>query len=148
VPGQAELVLDEPGTYTIFHEYRSMLDGRVSAVSGVSGLLIEVRARPGGDVLVLESAPGLIYDTGDRAGRSLFKLGVAAAGRYQVAASYSEGRVEPRTVLAIGHNFAEGRTATRLMAEAFAFGSVALAGIVALAVFRRRRIALPSDALR
>src|SRR5262245_38697010 len=38
VPGQADLVLKEPGTYTIYHEYRSTLEGRVYNVDAVSGL--------------------------------------------------------------------------------------------------------------
>src|SRR5262249_43393791 len=45
VPGDAELKLEEPGTYTIFHEYHSLVDGRIYTVEGVSGLTIDVLSR-------------------------------------------------------------------------------------------------------
>ncbi len=143
VPGDAELVLEEPGTYTIFHEYRSVVDGRAYSVSGVSGLLIDVRALPGGDELMLEGAPGLAYESGDEAGRSLFKFEIAKPGRFHLVTSYDDGRTEPRTVVTIAHDFVADRTMTRRIAETFAFGSIALAAVITLTVLRRRRVARP-----
>ncbi|MGH6915851.1 MAG: hypothetical protein ACREH3_19345, partial [Geminicoccales bacterium] len=43
VPGAAELSLQEPGTYTIFHEHESIVDGRYySTRENLSGLEVGV----------------------------------------------------------------------------------------------------------
>src|SRR5437764_4980789 len=44
VPGSTVLDLSEPGSYTIFHESESVLDGRIYAVENVSGLRVTLRS--------------------------------------------------------------------------------------------------------
>jgi hypothetical protein len=142
VPGDAELKLEEPGTYTIFHEYHSLVDGRIYTVEGVSGLTINVLSRSAegeGLPLSLNSAVGLSYDTKERAGRSLFSFEVGAPGTYHLIASYADRRSTPQTVLAVAHNYAQDRATTTFVAKVFAFGSLALALIAALTVLRNRR---------
>src|SRR4026209_1626844 len=51
MPGSAVLGLDTPGSYTIFHERRSVVDGRYYASDSVDGLkvtLADPRGPPGG----------------------------------------------------------------------------------------------------
>lgn len=49
VPGEAELDLTEPGSYTIYHEHRSVVDGQVfSSTADISSLLVAVE-RPTGN---------------------------------------------------------------------------------------------------
>jgi hypothetical protein len=141
VPGEVALTLDEGGTYTIFHEYHSLVDGRLYAVDGVSGLIVTMRSRPGGAVLALKSAVGVSYDFGDRAGRSLFEFEVRSPGNYQLTSSYSDGRREPQTVLAVARDYVQERATTMFIAEILAFGSIALAGVIAMTVFAKRRTA-------
>jgi hypothetical protein len=139
VPGQVDVVLKEPGTYTIFHEYESTLDGRVYHVGDVSGLNIRVRSQTGGQNIPLRSATGGRYRAMSNAGRSLFDFNVEAPGAYQIVASYDGGRKEPQTVLAIGHGFAAGLVMTTVGALAMAFASMGAAIAIAVVVFIKRR---------
>ena len=42
VPGTVELTLEQPGSYTIYHEPNSVVDGRYYAAETVDGLRIRV----------------------------------------------------------------------------------------------------------
>jgi len=141
-PGQTEIVLKEPGTYTIFHEYQSTFDGRVYDVATVSGLSVTVRARPGGEVVPLSTASGTRYRVGSYAGRSLFNFEVRAPGSYQIAAAYDGGRKEPQTVLAIDRGFVGDFVITILGALAMAFAGMGAAVAISIIVFLKRRRAL------
>ena len=57
VPGQASLTLNETGSYTIFHEYRSVVDGKVYSTGSVSDLRVTV-AGPDGRRVSLTSPSG------------------------------------------------------------------------------------------
>jgi hypothetical protein len=139
VPGQAELKLDKPGTYTIFHEHQSTMNGRVYNVENVSGLQITVRALPGGTVVPLTRGASSNYSYSGHAGRSLFNFEVRQPGTYQIIGAYSDGRKEPQTVLAISSGFLGGLIGTILGALAMAFGGMGLAIAIFVIVFIKRR---------
>ncbi|MGH6771361.1 MAG: hypothetical protein ACRECO_20345 [Xanthobacteraceae bacterium] len=139
VPGQAELTLGEQGSYTIFHEYRSTLDGRVYNVEGVSGLQVTVREKGTGTTVPLTSSASSNYTIGSYAGRSLFNFEVRRPGVYVLAASYDRGRTEPQTVLAIDRGFVGNLIATILLAFGSAFGGMALGIATFIIVFVKRR---------
>jgi hypothetical protein len=138
-PGHAELTLAEQGSYTIFHEYRSMLDGRVYNVEGVSGLQVSVREKGTGIALALTSSPSSNYTIGSYAGRSLFNFEVRRPGVYVLSATYDRGRTEPRTVLSIDRGFVGNLIATILLAFGSAFGGMALGIATFIVVFVKRR---------
>jgi hypothetical protein len=142
VPGRTELALNERGTYTIFHEYRSVVDGRRYDVPGVSGLIIDLRTQERDEPIALKGASGQSYDTGDVAGRSLFEFDVLTPGTYRLTSSYGDSRKEPQTVLAIARGFVQGRARTTLVAEITALGSIALAALIALVLFAKRRASM------
>jgi hypothetical protein len=139
VPGQADLMLKEPGTYTIFHEHQSTVEGRVYNVDTVSGLKITVQARPSGQVIPLQNAIGSRYSVGARSGRSLFDFVVPAAGTYAISAAYDGGRQQPQTVLAIDRGFVGDLILTILGAIAMAFTGMGTAAAIAVVVFIKRR---------
>jgi hypothetical protein len=145
VPGQADLVLKEPGTYTIFHEYQSMFEGRVYDVPSVSGLNITVRTG-GANVPLAASKTNARYSVGSAAGRSLFDFEVRTPGTYQISAGYDGGRKEPQTMLAIDRGFVGGLVLTILGALAMAFGGMGIAVAIAVVVFVKRRRALRAAA--
>lgn len=138
-PGQTEIVLKEPGTYTIFHEYQSTFEGRVYDVAAVSGLNVTVRARPGGENVPLTTATGTRYRVGASAGRSLFDFEVRVPGTYQIAAAYDGGRAQPQTVLAIDRGFFGDLLKTIFGAIAMAFAGMGTAIAIAVVVFIKRR---------
>ncbi|MBX9775821.1 MAG: hypothetical protein K2Y71_15685 [Xanthobacteraceae bacterium] len=145
VPGQTDLMLKEPGTYTIFHEYQSTFEGRVYDVATVSGLIVTVRA--GGAVIPLVATKaGTRYRVGSLAGRSLFDFEVRTPGTYQISASYDGGRKEPQTVLAIDRGFVGDLVMTILGALALALGGMGIAVAISVVVFLKRRRALGAAA--
>jgi hypothetical protein len=143
VPGQAEFRLQQTGTYTIFHEHYSTVDGRVYEAGTLSGLQIIVRFR--GSAIELRRPSGRTrYSVGSYSGRSLYQFDVSEPGFYQVGAVYGDGRKAPQTVLAIDHGFVAALVGTILKAFAAGFGGMALAGVIAAVVIVKRRRALRS----
>ena len=139
VPGQEEIYVKEPGTYTIFHEYQSTFEGRVYDVAEVSGLSVAVRTVPGGEEVPLSTASGTRYRVGSNAGRSLFNFEARAPGTYRIAAAYDGGRKEPQTVLAIDRGFVGDLVLTILGALAMAFAGMGAAVAISVLVFVKRR---------
>ncbi len=132
-------MLNEPGTYTIFHEHHSTFEGRVYRVDTVSGLKITVRARSSGQVMPLQNAIGSRYTVGTQAGRSLFDVVIPAAGTYEISAAYDGGRQQPQTVLAIDRGFVGDLIVTILGALAMAFTGTGVATAIVVVVFIKRR---------
>jgi hypothetical protein len=140
VPGTSEFMLAETGTYTIFHETGSVVDGLYYAAEDVSGLTVEVVAVETGEAAGL-SSPGAstTYDIGGRSGSAVLTFEVAVPGRYRITGAYPGGRTEPATVLAVGHNFGRKLIMTIVSAIAIAFTSFALSAVIAAVTFVRRR---------
>jgi hypothetical protein len=146
VPGQAELDLQQPGNYTIFHEYQSTIGNRVYNVESVSGLNVSVRAKAGGPPLPLRSGVSSQYNYSGHAGRSLFNFEIREPGSYILSAAYDDGRKEPQTVLAIDRGFVGSLVVTILGALALALGGMATAITMFIVVFVKRRRARRSAA--
>ena len=138
VPGEAELRLNQTGTYTIFHEYRSTLDGRVYDTPSIDGLDVTVRAVPSGRLIELMRGADSSYTFSGSAGRSLFDFEVSEPGAYRIAGIYADGRKEPQAVLAVDRGFVGDLLITILGAVAFAFAGTGGAIVVAILVARRR----------
>ena len=139
VPGEATLRLTEPGTYTIFHERRSVIDGRVYSSDRISGLRISLRNAQGERVPL--SSPGVssTYNLSGRSGAAIFSFEIKDAGTYRLTAAYDDGRAGPRVVLAVGTGFMAGLMATVFGTLAFAFAGIIAAIVIFVLVFRRRR---------
>ena len=56
VPGSGVVALEKPGTYTIFHETQSVVDGRVYSVKNVPGMKVDVVPEAGGAPIPVTSA--------------------------------------------------------------------------------------------
>lgn len=146
VPGQASLTLNETGSYTIFHEYQSVVDGKVYSTGSVSDLRVTV-AGPDGRRVSLTSPSGTSrYSIAGRAGSSIFAFEAAQPGVYRLAASYEDGRREPRTVLTVGTGFLAGIFMTVLITLAIMFAGIGSAVAIAIIVFLARRRALRAGA--
>src|SRR6185312_10238567 len=87
VPGQATLTLNESGTYTIFHEYRSVVDGKIYAAGGLSGLRVTVTSPGGTDVPLTRPGATSRYTLSSRAGVSVFAFEAPAPGAYRLTAA-------------------------------------------------------------
>ena len=102
VPGSAVITLDRPGHYLIFHEARSVVDGRVYQARLGDGVRITLVPEGGGPPVALV-APKMSteYEIGCCVGRSLLAFDIERPGRFRLSASPANGGDEPKTVLAV-----------------------------------------------
>ena len=141
VPGGADLELKEAGTYTIFHEYTSQIEGRVFTPMDISGLRVTVRSVADGKEVYLRQPSGRqTYNIGGRSGRSVLAFNIDTPGTYRLAGAYGDGRQQPQAVLAVSGNFVGGLLTTIATALGVAFGGIVV--VVAIVVLARRRRAL------
>lgn len=145
VPGEAALPL-VPGSYTIFHEYRSEVDGKVYYANSLSGLRVALRA-PDGRRIALASPSGTSrYTIAGRAGVSVFTFAAPAQGIYSLTAAYEDGARQPQTVLAVGTGFLTEIFVTVAISLALIFGGIGGAVAIIVAVYlARRRAGLPNQ---
>lgn len=132
MPGSAVLNLGQPGTYTIYHETRSVVDGKLYASSSVGGLSVSVRAPGGAEVPLVPSSGGVTYKFGSREGRSIFSFTVTAPGEYRITGTLPDGRSEPKVVLAVESGLMGGMMRMIGGALGLAFGGLAIAGILVI----------------
>ncbi|MEJ2123537.1 MAG: hypothetical protein P8Y47_01715 [Alphaproteobacteria bacterium] len=139
-PGNEEITLAQPGKYTIYHESRSMLNGKVYISPFIFGLNIKLTSlETGAEVPLGPTRMNSTYRVGGRVGKSIMGFKIDKPGRYQVATSFDDGHTEPRTVLAIGQGFGIKLIVTILGALGLASGGIILAVIVATSISRSRR---------
>lgn len=106
VPGSTAVELPQSGTYTIYHEYRSYLDGQLYETRGsLNGLVCSVSSADGSETIpIVPSSINETYSLGSRAGEAIFKFTIVNPGLYQISAAFSDGRSHPQAILAIGQN--------------------------------------------
>lgn len=138
VPGSPEIVLDEPGTWTIYRETGSSIAGKYYGYADLTGLEVVVRA-PSGQTVTL-TPPGMNenYTIGGREGTAIFRFEAPTVGVYHLEASYPGGRDGPEGVLAVGRLFMTNLLITIFGGLGIAFFSFALALVIAVVTFVRR----------
>ena len=137
VPGAAELVLDEAGGWTIYHETGATVDGRYYASEDVSGLAVSIADPDGGPVEVREPGATTSYEIGGRQGRSVLAFEADRPGTYVLTAEYPDGE-GAQVVLGVAHGFGRGMALTIGGTLALAFVSSGLAVAIAAFTFVRR----------
>lgn len=142
VPGAAELSLQEPGAYTIFHEHESIVDGRYySTRENLAGLEVGVMSTATGEAVPVRAPSAhMTYSLGGRSGVSVLSFDIGQSGDYRISAGYPGGRDGPRVVLAVGHGFGSKLFTTILGGLGLAMLSLVVpVAIVAVTFVRRRR---------
>jgi len=141
VPGSTTLDLGKPGTYTIFHEKQSVVDGRYYTSDTVAGLRVDVIAEATGSAVRMEPATNTSYSMGSRQGASIFAFTIDQPGRYRLTTNLAGGQA----VLAIGQGVFGSIFALVGGTIAIAFAGLAVAGIiVALTIWQRMRAPKPA----
>jgi hypothetical protein len=136
VPGSATVTLDKPGTYTIFHEKQSVVDGRYYASDTVAGLRVDLVADTGGAPVPVEPSGGTSYSVGGRQGVSIFAFTIDRPGRYRLTTSLTNGQA----VLAIGQGMLGAIFKLVSGTIAIVFAGLAIAGIiVGLTIWQRSK---------
>jgi hypothetical protein len=143
VPGEQEIHLSEPGAYTVFHEYRSSVGGRVySGPEGLPGLECTLTSKKTGAAVPLSPALSASrYDYGGRSGVSVLEFAIAEPGDYVFKASYPQGQTASQAVLAIDHGFIGRILLTVFGGFAILFGSLVVSlTIVVVTLVKRSRL--------
>ena len=143
VPGQAELSLNGPATYTIFLEEQSVVDGRIySTTESVDGLKCTVTAKSDNQQIPLRQ-PGMsiTYNVNGRSGRSVFAFPVKVAERYELFCNYPQDTKGPQTVIAVGSGVGEKLSQTVLWSLISMFGGMGSGALVIALIIMKRRAA-------
>lgn len=105
VPGTHEIELSKPGKYTIFYEYRSVIDNKVFMTGEAlpAEILVTLYSRAGAKEVDLEQ-PSMnnTYNMGGRAGISLLEFDIDSPGTYIINARYAGSVEKPDIVFAVG----------------------------------------------
>jgi len=140
VPGTHEIQLDDSGKYTIFYEYRSLVDGRLySTNESIPAIHVSLTAED--TLLPIEvSKPSVTssYGTNHYSGKSLLEFNIDERGEYILTAEYEEGKTGPDVVLAIGQT-----NVAKMVIGLFAIVAVSLVlgSLIIVLTFVRRHIA-------
>ncbi len=139
VPGDAVLVLDKPGSYTIYHEKKSTVDGRYYASDAVNGLALALTSEAtGAPVKLAVPSTEKSYTVGNRSGTSIYAFTIDQPGRYRLAATLAGGRSDPKAVLAVDHGMFGAMIGTIFGTIAIAFAGLGVAGAIVVAVLWQR----------
>jgi hypothetical protein len=131
MPGSATLDLNEAGVYTIFHERRSVVDGKSYSSDGMAGLRLSVFAANGTEVNLTPSS-GSTYTFNGREGHSVYAFQVATPGQYRVTGTLPNGRTEPKIVLALGVGVLGGMFKMIGLSIGLALGGIAIAVLIVI----------------
>jgi hypothetical protein len=147
VPGSTVLVLDKPGTYTIYHEERSVVDGLYYASDSVEGLRVRLTAEASGAAVKLtEPSTSSSYSIGNRRGTSILVFTIDQPGHYRLTASLANGRAEPKAVIAVAQGMMTALFSLIFGTLAIAFGGIGVAGVIAVVTLWQRSKAAKSRA--
>ena len=134
VPGTHQFKLPSAGSYVIYHEYRSVVDGVTFSTKrdAIRDLTCRIDAADGTETVMVSSTdPYAKYKYGRREGVSVFIFKIGRPGTYVLTAKYAEGKEGPRIVLAIARKLTE-----RIMPPVLVFGlSASGATLLAAAIF-------------
>jgi hypothetical protein len=108
VPGSGDITLSQAGKYTVFYEYRSMVDNRIySTGEEIPGIQVNLVSKDTGAEIPLSAASvNTTYTIGGRSGIALFDFGIDQPGVYELSASYPasvQGQQRPEIILAVFH---------------------------------------------
>jgi len=112
VPGSSDITLSQPGKYTVFYEYQTMVGNRIySTGEDIPGIQVNLVSKESGDEIPLSSASvNRTYTIGSRSGIGLFDFAIDQPGTYELSSSYpaDQGQQEqsPEIVLAVIHGSA------------------------------------------
>jgi hypothetical protein len=139
VPGSGIIELDEAGNYNIFHEYRSIVDGKVYSSNSINGLVYALRNVKTGEFITLTNPESnMNYSINGREGRSIFEFNIDEPGRYEFEAWYETENGE-EAVLAIGKGFGANLFVTIILCFGILFGSIVISILIFLITFFKRR---------
>jgi hypothetical protein len=102
VPGSAVLEIKEVGTYSLFHEYASVYEGKEYYVNNLPSFNLAIR--PLGSTREIETTPlagVMTYNFGSIQGRAIRNFEITQPGQYEFTFTYQDRSPTPKTIMAI-----------------------------------------------
>jgi hypothetical protein len=138
MPDTAIVKFDRPGRYGLFLELRGIIEGEPYALDAASGLHISIVDETTGNKVPLLMPFGGGYSTTQRRGIQIHAFAVDQPGSYAIGASYRDGSLSLKLVMAIGRGIVGDFFWTYVMAICIAVGGSLLAVVVVIVADRRR----------
>jgi hypothetical protein len=134
IPGSHELAFDA-GTYKIYWESRSVVDGAVHITTGHASVRCGLSAASGESVDIRTVGISEEYTVGSYKGEALFEVDIVRPGAYRLSCEVSGGTTS-EGVLAVGRGLALGGILFGVLGAVLAFGLGLF--IILRTAFRRR----------
>ena len=140
MPGTAQIHLPKAHDYTVFHEYRSVVDGvRYATRKSPAELECAIASLSGAQVALRKPSGSSRYSIMDRAGVSIFTFTITQPGEYEVSCRWKDASPEPQTVIAIGHGFGWDLFTTVLGALAILGAAMVFPVLLFVIIYLRRK---------
>lgn len=143
VPGEADLTFSQPGTYTIYFEPESVVNGQVYRTAGdIAGLVIRLHSADGDPINLVTPSFSSNYSIAGRSGEAVLTGTIDEPGQYHLTAAYVDARNEPQAVLAIGLGVPTKIITAIVVTLGIAICSFLVAVLIVIVTFVRRRRAM------
>ena len=122
VPGSGEVTIDDPGGYSIYHEYAGAYSDRYESPPGVT-----VTDPAGNDVDLRPYTSSVTYDFGGHEGEGIYTFDVEQTGTYHV-----ETTGNSTSTVAVGRGIGRGLVSS--IVGGFVIGAIGVIGGIVLAI--------------
>jgi hypothetical protein len=105
VPGTENIYFAEPGVYTVYYEYQSVINNKIYSTGEElpsSVIVTLISETTGENITLMQSTMNETYKSGGYAGASLLAFEITKPGDYVFTARYSDNHEHPEIVLAVG----------------------------------------------
>jgi len=150
VPGSADIDFPKSGTYAVYYEYRSVIDGvSYQGNEYLPSMRCQLSAKNTGESVKLDysTVKGNVYTYPNRAGVMFKRISIDQPGSYNFSCQYPDGRTYPKIVLAVGPNLIQEflnialKPIGAMLCGTFAFVTAGVISILILAfvAFKRHK---------
>lgn len=143
MPGQHEIVFEEPGTYELFYEYQSVINNQVYNTGedrDISGLGFWLETKDTQELITLDyPSVESSYTFSNKAGYSIFEFEIVEPGTYLLTAEYDENVEASEIVVAIDYGLFGGFVVILLGSLGLLLVGVVLSLVIAYAIYKLKK---------
>jgi hypothetical protein len=142
IPGTHVVHLVEPGVYTVYYEYRSVINNKIYSTGETlpSSVIATLTSETTGeDIMLTRSTMNETYESGSIAGVSIFAFKITQPGYYIFTAGYGDDKDHPEIVMAVGQSKLFGTIFSGLVIFFVSFIIFIGGGVIIIITFFKRR---------
>lgn len=138
-PTDTYIYFDEAGDYTIYYEYRSVVDDKLySTDQSISGLYCQLKSPSGKEIDLQSVTANSHYNYSSYEGSSVLEFTIDEPGKYEFSAWYYK-ETGPEIVLAIGKGFFKKIIRIIIKFIAIALISLIMAAILIIMGYKKKK---------